>query len=552
MMIPGSIVRQVAAFAFPATLVVCVGACTTRPSWQTPVKDVYVTPVDARTASLHAARVIELPERPANRTMQVGVVGAIAYDAPGADERPVAVLRENTAVRVTAECRFVRIPRGAEMREYIGATGGDITPSWVKVAAGGREGWVPARCLVHPSDLAVSRAITPAPSPPGTTVQIDELVVASAAHPRNPGASRDPFGTVAAVPDLPQMGEPLETLDPLAESQARGAVAKATGPGEAEKATAMLGTLGVAQANSAQIMAAAKVTDYLSFRRNITQVEERMLGRACMARVIGGATLLGADNAIVHYVNWVGDRVAVHSTNPFPAIALDFLVIQDANANAMAVPGGPIVVTTGMIRAMRNEDELAAVLGHAIAHLEERHGLRRAKSRGLESLRDPEQLKKVFADLAQQQAEEFAAKTAQQMRLSPEVKAAMVRDMQKQLAKWPESMQIWTLDQIAQEVADTAMHGDPACESSADLRGISLAAAAGYEPTALAAVIERLHAANAAWEGANGDTEVRASMCRQIAKDFVVPTAEAPGVPQTNETQARWKRLQDELARLAE
>lgn len=273
-MIPGSIVRQVAAFAFPATLMVCIGACTTRPSWQTPVKDVYVTPVDARTASLHAARVIELPERPANRTMQVGVVGAIAYDAPGADERPVAVLRENTAVRVTAECRFVRIPRGAEMREYIGATGGDITPSWVKVAAGGREGWVPARCLVHPSDLAVSCAITPAPSPPGTTVQIDELVVASAAHPRNPGSSRDPFGTVAAVPDLPQMGEPLETLDPLAESEARGAVAKATGPGEAEKATAMLGTLGVAQAKSAQIMAVSKVTDYLLFRRNITQVEE--------------------------------------------------------------------------------------------------------------------------------------------------------------------------------------------------------------------------------------------------------------------------------------
>jgi len=557
MMIPGSIVRQMAAIAFPAALVVCVGACTTRPSSRTPVKDVYVTPVDARTASLHAARVIDLPERPTNRTMQVGVVGAIVYDAPGADARPVAVLRENTAVRVTAECRFVRIPGDAEMREYIGATGGDITPSWVKVAAGGHEGWVPARCLVHPSDLAVSRAITPAPSPSGTTVQIDKLVVASATHPSNPGASRDPFGTAAAMPDLPQMGEPLETLDPQAEAQARVAVAKATEPGETTKATdhaaAMFGTLGVAQANSAQTMAVAQILDYSRLRRrNLTQVEERLLGHACMARVLGGAKLLGGDDAIVHYVNWVGDRVAVHSTNPFPAIVLDFLVIQDANANAMAVPGGPIVVTTGMIRAMRNEDELAAVLGHAIAHLEERHGLRLAKSRGLESLRNPEQLKKLIAEPAQQAAEDFAEKTAQQMRLSPEVKAALVREMQKQQAKSLENMQSWTLDQIAQEVADTAMHGNPAGESSADLRGISLAAAAGYEPTALAVVMERLHAAKAAWEGVNGDMKVRASVCRQIAKDFFVPTTDASGAPQTNETQARWKRLQDELARLAE
>ena len=569
MMIPGSIVRQMAAIAFPAALVVCVGACTTRPSWRTPVKDVYVTPVDARTASLHAARVIDLPERPANRTMQVGVVGAIVYDAPGADARPVAVLRENTAVRVTAECHFVRIPDDAEMREYIGATGGAITPSWVKGAAGGREGWVPARCLVHPSDLAVSRAITPAPSPSGTTVQIDKLVVASATHPSNPGASRDPFGAAAAMPDLPQMGEPLETLDPQADAQARVAVAKATEPGETTKATdhaaAMFGTRGIAtQADVAQTMAVAQILDYSRLRRrNLTQVEERLLGHACMARVLGGAKLLGGDDAIVHYVNWVGDRVAVHSTNPFPAIVLDFLVIQDTNANAIAVPGGPIVVTTGMIRAMRNEDELAAVLGHAIAHLEERHGLRLAKSRGLESLRDPEQLKKLIAEPAQQAAaEEFAAKAAQQMRLSPEVKAALVREMQKQQAKLLESAQSWTLDQIAQEVADTAMHGNLACESSADLRGISLAAAAGYEPTALAAVMERLHATKAGWEGAKGDMKVRASQCRQIAKDFfvstappppeVVPTTDASGAPQTNETQARWKRLQDELARLAE
>ena len=571
MVIPGSIVRQVAAFAFPATLVVCVGACTTRPSWQTPVKDSYVTPTDARTASLHAARVIELPERLANRTMQLGAVAAIAYDAPGVDARPVAVLRQDSAVRVIAECHFVRIPRSAEMREYIGATGGDITPSWVKVAAGGREGWVPARCLVHPSDLAVSRAMGPGPQSPAAAGRIDELVVATAAHPRNPGASRDPFGATVEASDLPQMGEPLEALDSRADAAAQAAVAKANEPGDlskgadmAESGLGLLGQLGVKQADDpktkdavARARSVAAIMDTVSRRRSLTQVDERLLGRACFTRVLGNVTPLAGDDAIVRYVNWIGDRVAAHSTNPFPAIALEFVVIPDYPANAIAIPGGPIVVSMGMLRELRSEDELAAVLGHAIAHVEERHGLGRAKSRGLESLRDPKQLAEPISASSQQ----AAANAARQMALSPEATAAVEREMQKEQVKLSKAMSSMLgsggLDRIAQDVTDFAVHGDPACEPSADLRGMSLAAAAGYQPAALAAVIERFHAGHAAWEGIAGDARSRASMCREIADDLVMRTAPPPqaspasphGTPTLpDEPQDRWKRLQDELA----
>jgi hypothetical protein len=296
---------------------------------------------------------------------------------------------------VIAECHFVRIPRSADMREYIGATGGDITPSWVKVAAGGREGWVPARCLVHPSDLAVSRAMGPGPQSPAAAGRIDELVVATAAHPRNPGASRDPFGAAAEASDLPQMGEPLEALDSRADAAAQAAVAKANEPGDfskgadmAESGLGFLGQRGVKQADDpktkdavARARSVAAIMDTVSRRRSLTQVDERLLGRACFTRVLGNVTPLAGDDAIVRYVNWIGDRVAAHSTNPFPAIALEFVVIPDYPANAIAIPGGPIVVSMGMLRELRSEDELAAVLGHAIAHVEERHGLGRAKSR---------------------------------------------------------------------------------------------------------------------------------------------------------------------------
>jgi predicted Zn-dependent protease len=348
-------------------------------------------------------------------------------------------------------------------------------------------------------------------------------------------------------------------------------VAKANEPGDfskgadmAESGLGFLGQRGFKQADDpktkdavALARSVAAIMDTVSRRRSLTQVDERLLGRACFTRVLGNVTPLAGDDAIVRYVNWIGDRVAAHSTNPFPAIALEFVVIPDYPANAIAIPGGPIVVSMGMLRELRSEDELAAVLGHAIAHVEERHGLGRAKSRGLESLRDPEQLAKPFSASSQQ----AAANAAKQMALSPEATAAVEREMQKEQVKLSKAMSSMLgsggLDRIAQDVTDFAVHGDPACEPSADLRGMSLAAAAGYQPAALAAVIERFHAGHAAWEGIAGDARSRASMCREIADDLVMRTAPPPqaspasphGTPTLpDEPQDRWKRLQDELA----
>jgi predicted Zn-dependent protease len=45
--------------------------------------------------------------------------------------------------------------------------------------------------------------------------------------------------------------------------------------------------------------------------------------------------------------------------------------------NAFALPGGFIVVSTGLIRQCRTPDELAGVLAHEMAHVTERHNTRR-------------------------------------------------------------------------------------------------------------------------------------------------------------------------------
>lgn len=47
-------------------------------------------------------------------------------------------------------------------------------------------------------------------------------------------------------------------------------------------------------------------------------------------------------------------------------------------ANAMALPGGTLVLTDGLVRLARHDDELMAVLAHELGHVQRRHSLRLA------------------------------------------------------------------------------------------------------------------------------------------------------------------------------
>ncbi|MBT6136208.1 MAG: M48 family metallopeptidase [Rhodospirillaceae bacterium] len=55
------------------------------------------------------------------------------------------------------------------------------------------------------------------------------------------------------------------------------------------------------------------------------------------------------------------------------------LVLRSASAlgaNALAFPGGPVLVTDELVRIAPNDDALMSVLAHELAHVEERHGVR--------------------------------------------------------------------------------------------------------------------------------------------------------------------------------
>lgn len=83
----------------------------------------------------------------------------------------------------------------------------------------------------------------------------------------------------------------------------------------------------------------------------------------------GGLYLL--DPGVNAYIQEVGHRLARVSDRPH--LPYEFVVINDSTWNAWAMPGGKIAINRGLLMALRNESELAAVLAHEIVHAAARH-----------------------------------------------------------------------------------------------------------------------------------------------------------------------------------
>ncbi len=81
----------------------------------------------------------------------------------------------------------------------------------------------------------------------------------------------------------------------------------------------------------------------------------------------------GDRAALNEYVNKVGKALAANSERA--EIRWTFMVLDDPSVNAFSAPGGYVFVTTGLLKAVENEAQLAGVLGHEIGHITGRHAL---------------------------------------------------------------------------------------------------------------------------------------------------------------------------------
>ncbi|NNL76602.1 MAG: M48 family metalloprotease [Desulfobacterales bacterium] len=119
---------------------------------------------------------------------------------------------------------------------------------------------------------------------------------------------------------------------------------------------------------------------------SITIKEEEEMSRQMMALIYKHFKFVD-DPEVVAYVNKIGYRIlAALPKQPFK---YHFHVVNQEVYNAFATPAGHIFIYSGLLNAMEEEEELAGIIGHEIAHVYCRHisqKIERSKKIGLATL----------------------------------------------------------------------------------------------------------------------------------------------------------------------
>jgi beta-barrel assembly-enhancing protease len=180
--------------------------------------------------------------------------------------------------------------------------------------------------------------------------------------------------------------------------------------------------------------------------------QDVQLGQESAAQVRKQMTVI-KDPVLTAYVNKVGKRLAASQEAQESGFPFTFEVVADPSINAFALPGGPMFINTGLLKAVDNEAQLAGVMGHEMSHVILRHGTNQA---------------------SKAQLFELPALLSQQMGGS---------SMLGQLA---------TLG-IGLGTGSVLLKFSRSAESQADLMGSHLMAEAGYNPLELAHFFEKLN-----------------------------------------------------------
>lgn len=117
---------------------------------------------------------------------------------------------------------------------------------------------------------------------------------------------------------------------------------------------------------------------------DISESEEYYIGRAVSAQILARYKPWNDPKANL-YAQKVLQAVAMASDRPSTYKGWHVQLLDSDEINAFAAPGGFIFVTKGMVRLADDEDELAAVLAHEVAHVTRRHGLKAIQSSRLTS-----------------------------------------------------------------------------------------------------------------------------------------------------------------------
>jgi predicted Zn-dependent protease len=115
----------------------------------------------------------------------------------------------------------------------------------------------------------------------------------------------------------------------------------------------------------------------------ISDADERKLGEDVSAKLREEFGVY-QDKDVTKYVSLVGKVLAQNSARPY--LDWQFIVLDTDGVNAFASPGGIVHVTRGLLGLVKNESELAGVLGHEVTHVTAKHTVRAIEKNKIVSL----------------------------------------------------------------------------------------------------------------------------------------------------------------------
>jgi predicted Zn-dependent protease len=113
-----------------------------------------------------------------------------------------------------------------------------------------------------------------------------------------------------------------------------------------------------------------------------TKQQDLQLGLESAAQVRKQMKVIN-DPVLTAYVTRVGKRLAASQEAQVSGFPFSFEVVADPSINAFALPGGPMFINTGLLKAVDNEAQLAGIMGHEMSHVILRHGTNQATKANL-------------------------------------------------------------------------------------------------------------------------------------------------------------------------
>lgn len=253
--------------------------------------------------------------------------GAEAALWVAADQAPVRIWR-------SAEAEvLLRLPRGAVVTP-LGSHG-----AWTKIQEpGGTQGWMfQAHLSAAPLAPALGSLFEPAPP---------TMILAEAADTARSNRSQ--------APPLPRGAESLEL-----------ALSLRLGPDDLD---AFLAQGGIGEFARVRRQTSGGPASFPPLRPLSAPggEDERQLGLNLAARVLGGMAAPDLDAARLRYVNLVGLAVARYAPGQSPRFRA--VVLDLPRPVSFSLPGGLVMLSTGLLNALENEAQLALILAHETAH----------------------------------------------------------------------------------------------------------------------------------------------------------------------------------------